>query len=118
VKFYSAEDIEALAAQGKRELILDDHTALTDLARDVARQFGIVLIDGSRPPLVSAPPKAESQRPVPKIESKPKGCQHGPLQAPARSAVAPASANSNAIVDRLVGMVKQIGKRSDNGHGT
>ena len=113
MKFYSAEDIESLASQGKKELILDANTALTDLARDTARQLGIALIDSSRPISVPHPPTPH-ESPLAQLGPKPKGCQHGPLSS------APAQTNSNAsspLVDRLVGMVKQIGKRPGNGSG-
>ena len=107
MRFYSAEDIESLAAQGKKELILDANTALTDLARDTARQLGIALVDGARPA-----PVREPSAPSARLASKPRGCQHGPLSNP------PAHSSGNAsspMVDRLVGMVKQIGKRPGDG---
>ncbi len=113
MNFYSAEDIENLAAQGKKELILDANTALTDLARDTARQLGIALIDGSRPVSVSLPPVVR-ESPAAQLGPKPKGCQHGPLSNP----VVQSSGNApSPLVDRLVGMVKQIGKRPGNGSG-
>ena len=39
--FWTAQDIENLAAQGKRELVIDDTAVLTDLARHMADQLGI-----------------------------------------------------------------------------
>ena len=47
--FYSAQDIEALAAQGVRELVVDENSVLTDLARDMAAQLGIKLVAPGRP---------------------------------------------------------------------
>ena len=41
MKFICTEDIEILAAQGKKELVVDGSTVLMDLARDMARQLGI-----------------------------------------------------------------------------
>ena len=121
MRFYSAEDIENLAAQGKKELVLDADIALTDLARDTARQLGITLVYGSRPtpvPAITTPaPARAAPAPTPQVETKPKGCQHAPLTS---SNPAPVLATDNApspLVDRLVGMVKQIGKRSGNGQG-
>lgn len=119
MKFYSAEDIENLAAQGKKELILDANTALTDLARDTARQLGITLVDGSRPAPVSAraapPTVRESPVPSTQLGPKPTGCQHGPLSQ-TNQPEQPSTGNvSSPLVDRLVGMVKQIGKRPGNG---
>ena len=42
--FYSAEDIEALVARGQAELVLDDDTVLTQLARDAAQRLGLKLV--------------------------------------------------------------------------
>ncbi len=115
MKFYSAEDIENLAAQGQKELILDETVALTDLARDVARQLGITLTNGSHSAVPSRPPASsgESRAPAVQLGAKPRGCQHGPLTStpPAQT---PVSNGSTPLVDRLVGMVKQIGRRSGN----
>ncbi len=143
VKFYSSEDIENLAAQGQKELILDGTIALTDLARDVARQLGITLTDRStavatsrpstssgesraaapnRPPAAAGESPAASSRPAASGESrtptaqlpaKPKGCQHGPLTSNPPAQMA-TSGGSAPIVDRLVVMVKQIAKRPGN----
>ena len=79
--FYSAEDIEALAAQGIRELVADENTVLTDLARDLAAQVGIKLVSGARPAAVYAAPAAQGTL----SGARPKGCQHGrhaPVQRP------------------------------------
>ena len=117
MKFYSSEDIERLAAQGQKELILDETMALTDLARDVARQLGITLKNGSHPATLvnKAPaPVTASRETAVQLPAKPRGCQHGPLTSPPQPQ-ASASANSTPIVDRLVDMVKQIGKRPGNG---
>lgn len=115
VKFYSAEDIENLAAQGQKELILDETVALTDLARDVARQLGITLTNGSHSAAPNRPPASSggSRAPATQLGTMPKGCQHGPLTS-TPPAQAPAANGSTPIVDRLVGMVKQIAKRSGN----
>ncbi len=116
MKFYSAEDIEKLAAQGQKELILDGTFALTDLARDVARQLGVTLTNGSRSsPAASKLPTAsgESRVAITQLGAKPKGCQHE-LSTSTQPTPIPASAGSTPLVDRLVGMVKQIGKRSGN----
>ena len=47
-KFLSTQDIEDLAAQGRTELVIDDDTVLTDLARHAAQQLGIALVSRSR----------------------------------------------------------------------
>ena len=116
MKFYSAEDIEKLAAQGQKELILDGTFALTDLARDVARQLGVTLTNGSHStPAASKPPatSGESHSATVQLGAKPKGCQH---ESSISTQPTPplAATGSTPLVDRLVGMVKQIGKRSTN----
>ena len=56
MKYVCMEDIENLAAQGKKELILEDNTVLMDLARDMARQLGISIVVGaSSAPITPVP---------------------------------------------------------------
>lgn len=109
--FYSATDIEALASQGVRELIVDEDTVLTSVAREVAGQLGVKLVapgerSAGRP---AANPPATAANP-----GKPKGCQHGPLTnvgAATGPAIAPARAGDPHVVDDLIGAVKQLAKR-------
>ena len=109
--FCSAQDIEDLAAQGKTELIVDENTVLTDLARHTAAQLGFRLVhrSGSAPPARVSPSVSEpARRPSIELGSKPKGCQHPPLtgQQPASVTV---SNSTNTVVDQLVGLVKRLG---------
>lgn len=110
--FYSAQDIEDLAAQGKAELIADDNIVLTDLARHVAQQLGISVVYGPRtvPKTMSPPVSTPAASASLGLGSKPKGCQHGPLtsQQPGAAAV---PASSNTVVDQLVGLVKRLSVR-------
>ena len=110
MKFYSAEDIDKLAAQGIREITLEPGLALTDVARERARQLGIVLVTHGRALAASRTPPA-SAAPSGAIASKPKGCQHGALPAPQRppAPAAVSSKGSDDMVDQLVGLVKQLG---------
>ena len=128
--FCSAEHIENLAAQGKTELIIDDNTVLTDLARHTADQLGITIVHRSGsapvapPPAISgsdasfvsgsAPvqPAQKSQSVSVRLGSKPKGCQHGPLNTQQQPSVANAVTNSGSgtVVDQLVGLVKRLGR--------
>lgn len=113
MKFYCAEDIENLAAQGKNELILDENTALTDLARDMARQLGIAIVNGSRAaaaqPVPSSGGRSQVQAALP---AKPKGCQHGPLSSSQSGTVQPnGSKTSGAVVDQLVDLVRQSSRK-------
>jgi hypothetical protein len=132
VKYICTDDIENLAAQGKKELFVDENMVLMDLARDMARQLGIAIVDGSRPaPAKVTPPSAPSTpaktaSPVvpapsardaaPKLGAKPKGCQHGTLPVIAARQEQPKShQNADGVVDQLVELVRQsTGKRSGN----
>ena len=125
--FYTAQDIEDLAAQGKRELVIDDDAVLTDLARHMADQLGVSITNRSRsasststprpvPSPSAVPVSGSAPRASIPVGSKPKGCQHGPLpprQSPGATSVSnhpdPASPNSNTMVDQLVGLVKRLG---------
>ena len=127
--FCSAEDIEKLAAQGKTELIIDKNTVLTDLARHTADQLGIKIVHrsgttpestpdlGPNTSLVSgsAPvrPSRVSRSVSVKLGSKPKGCQHGPLNTQQQPPVETTSSNnsSGTVVDQLVGLVKRLGRK-------
>ncbi len=121
MKFYCTEDIENLAAQGKKELILDEGTVLTDLARETARQLGIALVVGrlTAPdrtvlPAVAAASNGTSQAAL-KLGAKPKGCQHAPLLVAAGQEHSNGHQNSGGVVDQLVELVRQsASKRSGN----
>ena len=119
-KFLSTQDIEDLAAQGRTELVIDDDTVLTDLARHAAQQLGIALVSRSRSAPAASP--AFPAAPMPRSETvvglgkKPKGCQHAPVvRAPSASQPPGPAANpgsSNTVVDQLVGLVKRLGPRT------
>lgn len=135
------EDIENLAAQGKKELVVDENTVLMNLARDMARQLGIAIVEGSRPapakanppssssgparvtspsspsaPARAASPVASARDAAPKPGAKPKGCQHAALPVVAtRPEQSKSQPGSDGLVDQLVDLVKQsTGKRSGN----
>ncbi len=143
MKYICTEDIENLAAQGKKELVVDENTVLMDLARDTARQLGIAIVDGSQSTLPKAPSPAVPPSPgkdgspagskppakapsstasaipsngsVSRTGAKPKGCQHGPLTVVQRSAPASSHENSDGVVEQLVDLVRQaVGKRTAN----
>ena len=120
--FISAEDIEALAEQGIRELTVDDDTLLTAVARETAAQRGIRLVaPGAAGATGRLTTTVVAQANVP---GKPKGCQHGPLGAmgvgangrsPAQAG-APTSATGGRavdgrVVDDLIGAVKQMARK-------
>ena len=132
MKYICMEDIETLAAQGKKEMVVDENTVLMDLARDMARQLGIAIVDGSRPapakvvPAVApsspakaaapVPPASSGREAAPRLGTKPKGCQHGPLPVVAARQEQPKKhPNADGLVDQLVEAVRQsTGKRSGN----
>ncbi|MCX6029047.1 MAG: hypothetical protein NT169_07060 [Chloroflexi bacterium] len=113
--FYSLEDIEKLAAQGVRELVVDEDAVLTDLARDAAAQLGVGLVakaSAAATPTRSAPPPAV----IPGSGAKPRGCQHGPLTGPAPApSVARTSGTAGGLVDDLVGAVRQLANKGSAG---
>jgi hypothetical protein len=144
VKYICMEDIENLAAQGKKELVVDGNTVVMEMARDMARQMGITIVDGTRPAPAKANPPAGSAAPAkvtppsgsstqaktaspvasapavreaaPKPGAKPKGCQHAALPVVAARPEQPKSQpGSDGVVDQLVELVRQsTGKRSGN----
>ena len=120
--FYSAEDIEAVVARGQTEMVLDEDTVLTQLAKDAAQRLGLKLVRRTsatwpkpRPPASS---RAATTQPSPSratgLGAKPKGCQHGAMSgrpsAPARAA----GGRSDKVVDDLVDLVKQLSKGSES----
>jgi hypothetical protein len=107
--FYSAEDIEALAAQGITEVRLDEDTVLTHLARDMAQKLGISLVYGRAAPrgIASAVTPGLAARPAPSVGAKPKGCQHGPL-AGQSSGGGRSAGSSDETVSELIGLVRQL----------
>jgi hypothetical protein len=108
--FYSAQDIENLVARGQTELVLDEDTVLTHLARDAAHKLGLKLIQPSSVSATAARPTSSDV--VAGTGLKPKGCQHGPLPG-SSSAPAKGSANSDKTVDDLVELVKGLSKGDD-----
>lgn len=144
MKYICMEDIENLAAQGKKELVVDGNTVVMEMARDMARQVGITIVDGSRPAQVKVPPpsipsapakvtppsssstQTKTASPVASAPSvrdaalkpgaKPKGCQHAALPVvAAQPEQSKSQPGSDGVVDQLVELVRQsTGKRSGN----
>lgn len=102
--FISAADIEEMASQGVRELVVDEDTVLTAIAREVAAQAGIKLV-------APGPPRTATQAApaAPVVSGKPKGCQHGPLAS--GGAPRQAASGSSPVVDELIGAVKQMARK-------
>ena len=116
--FYSAQDIESLAAQGVRELVVDEDTVLTDLARDMAVQLGVKLVAPGRLAAAGAAGARYAEAGAPS-GGKPKGCQHGPLSnGPAvsgGSAAPTKTAGNSPVMDELVGAVRQLAGKQGRG---
>jgi hypothetical protein len=118
--FYSLEDIEDLVAQGVRELIVDEDSVLTDVARDAAVRMGLKLVRKTRGLAASeGPPPAA--RATPGVGARPRGCQHGPLGGHDREETAPGQARtrpdgpSGNLVDDLVDAVKKMASKGSAG---
>lgn len=107
--YYSTEDIEMLAGQGVRELVVDDNTVLTSVARETAARLDIKLVTpgqgtSQRAVVAAAPAVAATVSP-----SKPRGCQHGPLVNTQSQGGATNRGNTgSAVLNDLIGAVKQL----------
>ena len=64
--FYTERDIEDLARQGVKSLVVDDNTVLTELAREKARRLGVALAgeQDSRPSSAPARPYLSTPSPA------------------------------------------------------
>jgi len=106
--FYSAEDIENFAEQGRREIRIDENVVLTDLAKQTAQMLGIRLTEkssGAAPGAFNPAPVRTAPR-TPAVSGKPKGCQRRPTAG--RGAVSGASGGrSTPVVDQLVAKIKR-----------
>jgi hypothetical protein len=117
--YYTAKDIEKLAAAGVRQLELDPTAVLTDFARETAQQLGVELVKKgwqSQPTTQSAPATIPAKF-SPKY-NKPSGCQHAAGSTSAVHAQAAGSAQaaggpSESTVNRLIDLVGRAIKRGD-----
>ncbi len=95
----TADDIRSLAAGGEHELMLREHTVLTDAALDAVRLHGIRLVEGGatslRPPaddVVAALPQRAKGLPAPALAGLSRGgggAQPAASRSPAGAAAAP-----------------------------
>ncbi len=114
--YYTAKDIEELAARGVEQLEVGTGVTLTDFARETARQLNIELVNSaaqvSRP--AAAPPPAVSKSGSGGGRyNKPSGCQHGPTSLPAAPANQAADGASANTVNRLIDLMGKAIKRGD-----
>ena len=111
--FYTASDIEELAASGITRLELGPGVALTDVARELAEELGISLVaPGATLPEATGP---TTNHVADILGAKPKGCQHEPLTGkPASGANATTDAgSSDSIVNKLVDAVSRLANQGE-----
>jgi hypothetical protein len=124
--YYTAKDMEELAAKGVTRLEIGPRVFLTDFAYETAEQLEIELIqiDGQNPIAGTASPQGKAavkphQESTPGRYNKPAGCQHDRVSTPAsRNGAGSASPASNASTDgasvnRLIDIMGKIIKRGD-----
>jgi len=109
--FYTANDIEDLAARGATQLDLGPGVILTGAAKERAEELHIALVtpgsaaaaSKTAAPAKAAPAGTAAQSAT--VPAKPRGCQHGPLGG-ASSQAAPSQ-----VVEQLVDAVSALKKR-------
>ena len=118
--FYSLEDIENLVAQGVRELIVDEDSVLTDVARDAANRMGLKLVPRGRDLSAPARPLTATGA-TPGAGARPRGCQHGPLGGHDQGKAVPSQAStrpdgpSGGLVNDLVDAVRKMASNQSAG---
>jgi hypothetical protein len=117
-EFLTASEIEALYAQGVRQIPVGDQIVLTDLGRERAVQLGMAL--GTKVetvPVVPKLPNSPSPQTAPSdiaLGSRPRGCLHTHLETgssavPAGSkAGLAASVPSESIVQQLIEAIRRL----------
>jgi hypothetical protein len=112
--YYTAKDIEQMAAQGIQQIQIGPGITLTDFAGETARQLNITLVkEGQQPaPATPAPVAQSGSTGRSSRYSKPSGCMHGASFRPAAGsqAAAPAGGNSNTV-NRLIDLMGNAVKR-------
>jgi len=123
--YYTAKDIEELAAKGVRRLEIGPGIKLTDFARESAHQLGVELVDARKQ---QAPPEARPATPGSSAPAatrsaaadkynKPSGCMHASIEpkvASAQTAVSAAHRSENGdpnTVNKLIDLVGKAIKR-------
>lgn len=119
--YYTAKDIEEMAAQGIRQLEIGPGVFLTDFGRETAQQLGITLVAGGQRPAApvapAAPPAPRGPAAASDKYNKPSGCQHPPRAAATanpRAAVPNAQPVDDAdpnTVNKLIDLMGKVIKR-------
>jgi hypothetical protein len=111
--YYTAKDIEEMAAKGMQQLELGPGVTLTDFAKETAQQLGIALVESGNQPSPSSRPKPaiDTQTASSKF-NKPRGCMHdqSAYQAAASSGQ-PADGASSNTVNKLIDLMGKVIKR-------
>jgi hypothetical protein len=102
--FYTESDIEDLLASGVRQLQIGPEVVLTDAARQMAEELGIILVAPTSK--VAAPTPFTRNETLP---AKPRGCQHGPFST--SSSRGQTSAKAGPVMDQLVEAVSALRKQ-------
>ncbi len=86
--YYTAKDIEELAAKGMQQLEIGPGVTLTDFARETAQQLDIALVEGGRQASASIATNLSKHRKTTASDkyNKPSGCQHASSSLPAAQA--------------------------------
>ena len=116
--YYTAKDIEELAAQGVQELEIGPGVTLTDFAKETAQQLDVALVKGGRKDVVPTTTASPSSAPTSGGKyNKPSGCQHASNSLPAAhsqeavpSIISAAGADSNTV-NRLIDLMGKVIKR-------
>ena len=122
--YYTAKDIEELAASGIKELVLSPGAFLTDYARETAKQFEIALVrqenqgngNAVQPPVTAATGMDRQMGNDP--YNKPTGCQHASAGIPqtsnsqtARPTIQSGNGANPTTVNKLVDLMGKALKR-------
>ncbi len=117
--YYTAKDIEELAAKGLQQLEVGPGITLTDFARETARQLNITLVDVSKRAETSTPAPSAS-RPTGSNDkyNKPSGCMHAASTPSARNSQAtlpPAQPSENVDPNTVTKLIDLVGKAIKRG---
>lgn len=118
--YYTAKDIEELAAKGIQQLEIGPSVTLTDFARETAQQLDITLVEGGGQVSPSTLTTSPSKTTVTSDNyNKPSGCQHASTSLPAAQPQAAdtsdqsiGTADSNTV-NRLIDLVGKAIKRGE-----
>jgi len=116
--YYTAKDIEEMAANGVQQVEIGPGVTLTDFARETAQQLDIALVDSRRQVSPAIPPTSPSNTPIISDKyNKPTGCQHASSSLPAALSQATDPTNQaiegedSNTVNRLIDLLGKAIKR-------